>query len=128
MSNRNSTSSAAGASAATSAAPTPSPTTTAASNSAAAAASQASTAGGGIVLGDGCAWGDASKTDDHEYTVARGRTVDGKEPGEKVKLNADDAERLFGLGFILAPDGSSALLPEGPAVNVEDGVQVKTEA
>lgn len=72
-----------------------------------------------------------AKTDDAvaatagEYTVAPGRTVDGKGPGSKVSLNDADAQRMLELGFILDTDGSMVIRADGPAVNVEDGVQVK---
>lgn len=59
------------------------------------------------------------------YTVAPGRTVDGKQPGEPVELNEADAERLLGLGFILDVDGKQRFATEGPAVNVDGGVQIK---
>ncbi len=73
-----------------------------------------------------------AKTDDAvtatkgSYTVAPGRTVDGKGPGKTVDLDDDDALRLLELGFILDDDGSIVVRADGPAVNVEDGVQVKT--
>lgn len=72
-----------------------------------------------------------AKTDDAvtatsgEYTVAPGRTVDGKGPGQTVTLDEKDAERMLELGFILDADGSIVIRADGPAVNVEDGVQVK---
>lgn len=72
-----------------------------------------------------------AKTDDvvaataGEYTVAPGRTVDGKGPGKTVKLDDADAQRMLELGFILDTDGSMVIRADGPAVNVEDGVQVK---
>lgn len=75
-----------------------------------------------------------AKTDDAvdagkgTYTVAPGRTVDGKAPGETVELDAGDAKRLFKLGFVLDPDGAIVVQADGPAVNVENGVQVKTSA
>jgi hypothetical protein len=72
-----------------------------------------------------------AKTDDAvtatagEYTVAPGRTVDGKGPGQTVKLDDNDALRMLELGFILDTDGAVVIRADGPAVNVEDGVQVK---
>lgn len=75
-----------------------------------------------------------AKTDDAvaaakgTYTVAPGRTVDGKAPGETVDLDEGDATRLLQLGFILDTDGSIVVQADGPAVNVENGVQVKTSA
>lgn len=50
------------------------------------------------------------------YTVAPGRTVDGKAPGETVELDAADADRLLKLGFILDRDGSIVVQTEGPKV------------
>lgn len=50
------------------------------------------------------------------YEVAPGRTVDGRQPGDSVDLDDNDAKRLFDLGFILGEDGSRALLTEGPTV------------
>ncbi|WP_242183094.1 hypothetical protein [Sphingomonas sp. CARO-RG-8B-R24-01] len=75
-----------------------------------------------------------AKTDDAvtaskgTYTVAPGRTVDGKAPGKTVELDDGDAKRMLELGFILDTDGSIVVRADGPAVNVEDGVQVKTSA
>lgn len=75
-----------------------------------------------------------AKTDDAveakkgSYTVAPGRTIDGKMPGDKVDLDATDAKRLLGLGFILDKDGSVVVRADGPAVNVEDGVQIAQPA
>lgn len=75
-----------------------------------------------------------AKTDDAvtaakgRYTVASGRTVDGKGPGKTVELDDGDALRLLELGFILDDDGSIVVRADGPAVNVEDGIQVKTSA
>lgn len=67
------------------------------------------------------------------YTVAPGRTVtsdDGKPkgPGEKVTLSKADAERLLPLGFVLDADGAIIVRADGPAVNVEDGVQIAQPA
>lgn len=59
------------------------------------------------------------------YIVAPGRTIDGKLPGDEVTLSDADAVRLRDFGFILADDGSRVVPTGGPAVNVEDGVQVK---
>lgn len=50
------------------------------------------------------------------YTVAPGRTVDGKKPGEKVDLDEGDAERMLKLGFILDKDGAVIVHSEGPKV------------
>ncbi len=75
-----------------------------------------------------------AKTDDAvtatsgTYTVAPGRTVDGKKPGSTVELDEGDAQRMLELGFILDKDGAVVVRADGPAVNVEDGVQVKTSA
>lgn len=86
---------------------------------------------------DPVAAGDATvtaKTDDAvtatngTYTVAPGRTVDGKKPGSMVELDEGDAQRMLELGFILDRDGAVVVRADGPAVNVEDGVQVKTSA
>lgn len=71
-----------------------------------------------------------AKTDDAvtaeagSYIVAPGRTIDGKAPGAEVLLNDVDAERMLKLGFILGPDGSVVVRADGPAVNVQDGVQI----
>ena len=51
-----------------------------------------------------------------EYTVAPGRTVDGRKPGEKVKLDEADAKRMLDLGFILDKDGTAVIRSEGPSV------------
>ena len=72
-----------------------------------------------------------AKTDDAvtatagQFTVAPGRTVDGKGPGSTVELDDTDAQRMLELGFILDADGAMVIRADGPAVNVEDGVQVK---
>lgn len=86
-----------------------------------------------------------AKTDDTvdgkagSYAVAAGRTVhhDGKDylgqrrnpkneivPADKVKLDADDAERLLKAGFLLDKDGAAIIHADGPAVNVDNGVQL----
>jgi hypothetical protein len=62
------------------------------------------------------------------YTVAAGHTVDGILPGDTVDLNAADAKRFRDLGFILGEDGARKVATGGPAVNVEDGVQMTTVA
>lgn len=59
------------------------------------------------------------------HVIAPGRTVDGKGPGETVHLDEADAKRFVELGFVLDKDGGQRVPTEGPAVNVEDGVQVK---
>lgn len=59
------------------------------------------------------------------YIIAPGRTIDGKLPGDEVTLSDADAERFRDFGFILADDGSRVVPTGGPAVNVEDGVQIK---
>lgn len=70
----------------------------------------------------------ADETASGEYIVAPGRTVvtgDGAfGPGKKVKLDDKDAERFRNLGYLLADDGSVFVQTDGPAVNVEDGVQI----
>lgn len=50
------------------------------------------------------------------YTVAPGRTVDGKKPGETVELDKGDAERMTKLGFVLDRDGSVVIQTDGPRV------------
>ena len=95
----------------------------------------ASTAAGKPAKGDAAA--PVVKTDDAveatsgTYKVAAGRTVigdDGKSygPGQEVSLNEADAERCIALGFILDEDGATVVRADGPAVNVEDGVQIAT--
>lgn len=64
------------------------------------------------------------------YTVAPGRTVttgdDSFGAGGRVKLTAEEANRLLKTGFILDKDGAAIIQADGPAVDVEDGVQVAT--
>lgn len=64
------------------------------------------------------------------HIVAPGRTVatdDGDVgPGGEVMLDPREAKRLGKLGFLVGEDGTVALNTNGPAVNVDDGVQVKT--
>jgi len=67
------------------------------------------------------------------YVVAPGRTVmdhDGENigPGGKVNLTADEATRLLKHGFILDKDGAIVVQTDGPAVNVDEGVQIAPEA
>lgn len=66
------------------------------------------------------------------YTVAPGRHVsdaDGSHgPGESCKLDEKDAKRMLALGFILDTDGTIVVRADGPAVNVEDGVQIAQPA
>lgn len=50
------------------------------------------------------------------YTVAPGRTIDGKKPGETVELEATDAERMTKLGFVLDRDGAVIIQTDGPRV------------
>ena len=61
-------------------------------------------------------------------TVAPGRTVvtaDGSyTAGQTVTLDDKDAKRFTGLGFLLDQDGAAIVRADGPAVNVEDGVQI----
>ena len=45
-------------------------------------------------------------------------------PGDEIELDADEAERFMKLGFILDEDGAIVVRADGPAVNVEDGVQI----
>ncbi len=60
------------------------------------------------------------------YIVAKGHTIDGKMPGDTVNLSETDAERLLGLGFLLDEEGNQLIATgAGPAVNVEDGVEIK---
>jgi hypothetical protein len=50
------------------------------------------------------------------YTVAPGRTIDGKKPGETVELDETDATRLTKLGFVLDRDGAIVIQTDGPRV------------
>lgn len=64
------------------------------------------------------------------YVVAPGRTVvsgDGETfgPGDEVELTAAEAKNLVLLGFFRDRDGSVLIQADGPAVNVEDGVEVR---
>jgi hypothetical protein len=59
------------------------------------------------------------------FVVAPGRTVDGKLHPDTVELSDADAKRFVELGFVLDKDGVRRVSEGGPAVNVEDGVQVK---
>ena len=64
-----------------------------------------------------------------EYTVAPQRTVSAEDrdygPGEKVILEEAEGTRLTKLGYLVGEDGSVAIPTNGPAVNVEDGVQIE---
>lgn len=75
--------------------------------------------------------GEASTTEaaaTESYTVAPGCTVGGKGPGESIDLDANDAKRFRDLGFILDEDGQRRYMSDGPAVNKEDGVEIKPKA
>lgn len=65
-----------------------------------------------------------------EYTVAPNRTVvtaDGSfGPGQAVNLDDKDAKRFRDLGFLLTDGGAVLTQTDGPAVNVENGIQVTT--
>lgn len=72
---------------------------------------------------------DYASTTRTTFTVAPGRTIEGADetiymPGDEIALGAADAERFLALGFILDQDGSRVLLTNGPATDVEDGVQI----
>lgn len=76
---------------------------------------------------------DAIQSKSGDYTVAPGRTVvndagEAKGPGQTVTLDRADAKRLLGLGFLLDDDGDIVIRADGPAVNVEDGVQIAPQA
>lgn len=68
---------------------------------------------------------DAGASSATSYTVAPGCTVGGKGPGETIDLDSDEAVRLRKLGFLLDEDGKRRFMADGPAVNVEDGVEIK---
>ena len=72
--------------------------------------------------------GETAPEKTRKYTVAPGRTVDGKGPGEKVDLIDTDYDRFLQLGFVLDKDGKQRFITDGPAVNVVDGVQIKPAA
>lgn len=63
------------------------------------------------------------------YLVAPGRTVMGDDgesfgPGGKVSLTAAEATSLLKHGFIVDKDGAVVIQTDGPAVNVDEGVQI----
>lgn len=71
----------------------------------------------------------AKTTTQNTYKVAPGRTVIGDDgevgPGGEVTLASDEGEKLQKLGFLLTDEGDQVVQTGGPAVNVEDGIQVK---
>lgn len=73
---------------------------------------------------------DSASTKMVEAVVARGRTVyEGKDKprkaGQKIKLEASEAERLRKLGFLVDPDAEEIPLQQGPKVNPSDGPSVR---
>ncbi|MGI4764564.1 MAG: hypothetical protein ACRYGP_05805 [Janthinobacterium lividum] len=52
----------------------------------------------------------------------------GYNPGDEIELDAEEAESLIKMGFLLDTDGSVVVRADGPAVNVENGVQIAQPA
>ena len=73
---------------------------------------------------------ETASTEMVEAVVARGRTVfeakdRPRKAGQKIRLEASEAQRLRALGFLVDPDAAEIPVQQVPKINPSDGPSVR---